>query len=183
MGFEMGKKPTWNPEFEVHSIAVEGAPPEESGCALASVVKSQLELHANRSVTVRCRTCTTLQSCGSKQQVKNNEMKGECIKGDCQKAQGTKVWADGDKYIGKWKKGKKDGYGAYIFANGEKYQGKWKKGKKDGKGTYTYANGEKYKGPWKKDNKDGKGTYTYPNDNEYDVWYKLDRLEVESKKP
>ena len=183
MGFELGKKSSWNPQFEVHSIAVEGAPPDESGCALASVVKHQLELHANRSVTVRCRTCTTLQSCGDQQQVKNNEMEGKCIKGDCRNSQGTKVWADGDKYVGTWKKGKPNGQGAYIFANGEKYQGTWKKDKKDGKGTYTYANGEKYRGPWKNDKKSGQGTYTYPNGDVYDVRYKEDRLEEEKEKP
>ena len=166
MGFEM-KKSKWNPKFEVHSIAVEGAPPDESGCALASVVKSQLELHAKRSVTVWCKTCATLQSCGPKQEVEKKSPKAKCIKGSCRHGQGTKVWADGNKYHGTWKKGKPNGRGTMTWANGEEYQGSWKKGKMDGMGTYTYANGEKYRGHWKK-GKMGLGTHTDPNG---DVWY------------
>ena len=40
--------------------------------------------------------------------------------------------------------------GTYIYANGDKYVGKWKKGFRHGKGIFTYANGEIEEGIWKK---------------------------------
>ena len=73
--------------------------------------------------------------------------------------QGTYTYANGDKYIGEWKKHKYNGQGTYIYANGDKYAGEWKKDKynspdnlreRDGQGTYIYANGDKYVGEWKK---------------------------------
>jgi len=175
MGIQM-RKSKWNPQFEVHSIAVKGAPRHESGCALASEVKSQLELHADRSVTVRCRPCTTLQACGPKQHVKKKEMEGKCIKGNCRLGQGTKTWANGNKYQGTWKRGKPHGQGTWTYANGEKYHGTWKKGKMNRRGTYTWANGEKYQGGWKNSKMNGHGTHTDPNGDVYDVEYEEDHL-------
>ena len=110
MGYEMWKKSSWNPwnpEFEVRSITVKGVPDDESGCALASVVKYRLEHKAKRPVTVWCRPCTTLQSCGDKQEVKKKEMEAECIEGDCQNGQGTKLWANDEEYEGQWKERRK----------------------------------------------------------------------------
>ena len=37
----------------------------------------------------------------------------------------------------------------FTYANGEKYDGEWKDGKKHGRGVLTCANGEKYDGEWK----------------------------------
>ena len=59
-----------------------------------------------------------------------------------------------------------DGYtgqGTYTWANGEKYVGEWKDGKRNGQGTYTYASGNKYVGQWMNSMKHGQGTYTYPD--------------------
>ena len=50
----------------------------------------------------------------------------ECIKGDCI-----------------------DGYGTYTYANGSKYVGEYKDGKRNGLGTYTFAKGIVDKGIWK----------------------------------
>jgi len=50
----------------------------------------------------------------------------ECIKGDCI-----------------------NGYGTYTYANGSKYVGEWKDGKKHGQGTYTSQDGTKGKGEFK----------------------------------
>jgi len=172
MGLEMRSK--WNPQFEVRSITVEGANRNQSGCALASVVKYQLELHAKRLVTVRCRTCTTLQSCGPKQEVEKKEMEGKCIKGDCRNGQGTKTYANGEKYQGTWKKGKRNGQGTWTYANGEKYQGQWKKDKMNGLGTYTWANGEKYRGGWKNNKMNTRGTHTDPYGDVYYVAHEED---------
>ena len=177
MGNEIREKSTWNPKFEVRSIAVEGARAHESGCALASEVKDQLELYAKRPVTVWCRACTTLQACRDTQHVKKKGAKGKCIEGDCRNGQGTKTWANGEKYQGHWKNGEPDGQGTHTYASSNKYQGGWKNGLKNGQGTFTFANGDIYQGQWKNDKKDGQGTYTWANGEKYQGKYKKDKID------
>ena len=178
MGKKIMKKSTWNPQFEVFSITVDRAPPHESGCALASVVKYQLELYAKRPVTVWCRPCTTLQSCGSKEQVEKTMIRGRCIvygrntRTKCKKGFGYMTWEDGSQYSGSWKKGKMHGNGTYTYADGEIYRGDWKNGLRDGQGTSTDADGEKYQGGWKNNFMDGQGTYTYADGAEYQGGWK-----------
>jgi len=97
----------------------------------------------------------------------------------------------GDKYIGGWKKNKKDGrgkyfylannknkgdvysgqyvkddmngHGTYIWSNGDKYLGEWKNNKPNGQGTYIWIKGDKYVGEYKDNKRNGQGTYTYAN--------------------
>ena len=69
---------------------------------------------------------------------------------------GTLKYANGDKYVGEVKEGKKDGYGNYIFSLGDKYVGEFNNDKANGKGTYTHlANnrnkGDQYIGEFKND--------------------------------
>ena len=78
-------------------------------------LKSRLEVHARRPVTVWCRPCTTLQSCGEKQQVEEKRMETTCI-GNCQNGQGTLFWANGDVYEGQWKNHRRNGQGAMSYA-------------------------------------------------------------------
>ena len=172
MGQEMQKQPTWNPEFEVRSIAVKGSPPNESGCALTSEVKFQLELHAKRWVTVWCKLCTTLQSCGDKKQVEEKEIMGECTEGDCRNGQGTLTYANAHKYQGEFKNGFQDGWGTKTWSNGNIYRGEWKNDKKEGQGTFTWANGNKYQGEFKNGHKEGQGTFTWANGNTYQGEFK-----------
>ena len=40
-------------------------------------------------------------------------------------------------------------FGTYTSANGDKYVGEFKDGKKNGKGTYTYTSGTAQEGIWK----------------------------------
>ena len=174
MGVQIWRKSSWNPQFEVRSIAVEGAPPHESGCALASEVKYQLELHARRTVTVWCRNCTTLQACGDKQEVEKKRVKAKCIEGNCRNGQGTYTWANGDTYQGEWKNGKMDGQGTHTDADGANYQGEWKNDLKEGQGTYTWANGDTYQGQYKNGLQDGQGTYTFANGDTYHGDWKKD---------
>jgi S1-C subfamily serine protease len=68
--------------------------------------------------------------------------------------QGTYIFADGDKYIGDWKDGKKHGQGTYIWGDksewaGDRYVGEFQNDEKNGQGTYFYANGTKDEGVWK----------------------------------
>eukprot|EP00434_Breviolum_minutum_P028025 symbB.v1.2.024793.t1/scaffold2372.1/size80857/3 len=120
-----------------------------------------------RPVTVWCRPCMTLQSCGSKQQVEKNIIKGRCFYRKCKKGLGYMTWEDGSQYSSDWKKGKMHGNGTYTYADGEIYQGGWKNGLRDGQGNSTHANGEKYQGGWKSDFMDGQGTYTYADGAQY----------------
>ena len=65
------------------------------------------------------------------------------------KCQGTFTVTSGNKYVGEWKDGKRNGQGTFTFANGDKYVGEYKNGKQNGQGTYTFANGTKSVGVWK----------------------------------
>ena len=42
---------------------------------------------------------------------------------------GIETWADGRKYVGAYKNGRKDGEGVFEWPNGIKYFGSWMKGK------------------------------------------------------
>jgi len=52
----------------------------------------------------------------------------------------------GNKYVGEWKKGKRNGYGTGFYPRkGERYKGGWKNGKPNGQGTHIHY-GSKYVG-------------------------------------
>jgi len=61
---------------------------------------------------------------------------------------GTYTYANGDKYAGEWKDGKKHGQGTGAWANGH-YVGEFRGGKRHGQGTYTFADGRIKEGIWK----------------------------------
>ena len=60
--------------------------------------------------------------------------------------QGTFTWANGDKYEGEHKNGKKNGQGTFTWVDGNKYVGEYKDDKKNGWGTFTSADGKIKKG-------------------------------------
>ena len=74
---------------------------------------------------------------------------------------GTVTFTNGDKYVGEFKDGKKNGQGTYTWPDGDKYVGEHKDGKKNGQGTYTFASGNKYVGEYKDGKRDGQGTLTF----------------------
>ena len=49
----------------------------------------------------------------------------------------------------------------YNRADGSKYEGSYKEGKKHGTGTYTWIDGSKYEGLWRDNKISGTGTYTW----------------------
>ena len=53
----------------------------------------------------------------------------------------TKIYDNGDKYIGQFLSGEKHGQGFYFYLNGNQYVGKWRNDKRYGRGTYIYKNG------------------------------------------
>ena len=60
------------------------------------------------------------------------------------------VYADGDKYVGEFKDGNKNGQGTYIYANGNTYVGEFKDDERNGQGVFYAANGSiKQSGIWK----------------------------------
>ena len=80
---------------------------------------------------------------------------------------GTYTFADGDKYVGEYKDGKRNGQGTYTAANGNKYAGEFKDDKRNGQGTYTFASGNKYVGEFKDGYASGQGTYFYLADDQW----------------
>ena len=82
----------------------------------------------------------------------------DCISGNCENREGTYAYADGGKYIGQWKDGKRYGQGTFTTSKGNKYIGQWKDGKMDGQGTFTSSKGNKYGGQWKDGKMHGRGT-------------------------
>ena len=81
----------------------------------------------------------------------------------------------GDKYVGEFNDDKKNGQGTYTFADGDKYVGESKDDKKNGQGTFTFANGEKYVGEYKDDKYNGQGTYTFADGEKYVGEFKDDK--------
>ena len=93
---------------------------------------------------------------------------GQCISGDCENGYGTRTWKwahKGEKYVGEWKFGMRNGQGINIYGNGpnkgDEYVGEWKNDRPHGQGTYTYERGDKYVGEFKNGNMNGQGTYTW----------------------
>ena len=96
---------------------------------------------------------------------------------------GTYTWADGNKYVGKWQDGRRNGQGTLTYANGTKYVGKWKNGGRHGLGRAYATNDAVYKeGTWANNQlfrphtvmNDGFGTFTYANGNKYVGEYRED---------
>jgi len=67
---------------------------------------------------------------------------------------GTNTYANGDKYVGEHREGKRHGQGTYTFGpssqwRGDKYVGEFRDNESHGQGTYTFANGRIKEGIWK----------------------------------
>jgi hypothetical protein len=57
-------------------------------------------------------------------------------------------YSSGEKYIGEWKDGERNGKGITSFSNGNEYIGEWKNGKKNGEGTNKFSDGKLIKEIW-----------------------------------
>jgi len=74
----------------------------------------------------------------------------------------------GNKYIGKWKLGKREGEGLLFDNDGNLiYDGDWKNDLKDGNGIYYYEDSTRYIGQWNKDKKQGLGKFIVPDKGYY----------------
>jgi len=72
-----------------------------------------------------------------------------------------------NRYEGDFKDDKRDGKGISYYNNGNRYEGDYKHGKKEGKGILYYTNGEKYEGNFKDGKKEGKGIFYFKNGDKY----------------
>ena len=80
---------------------------------------------------------------------------------------GTYTYASGNKYVGEFRDGTKNGQGTYTFVSGNKYAGEFRDGKYHGQGTYTHADGNKYVGEFRDGKYHGHFTVTYADGNKY----------------
>jgi len=89
---------------------------------------------------------------------------------------GSKTFPDGDKYVGEWKDGVRNGQGIFTFGKGkhegDKFVGEYKDGVRNGQGTYTWTNGQKYVGEWKDEKENGQGTMSLSNGEKFVGEYK-----------
>ena len=89
---------------------------------------------------------------------------------------GSKTYPDGDKYVGDWKDGVRNGQGIFTFGKGkhegDKFVGEYKDGVRNGQGTYTWTNGQKYVGEWKDEKENGQGTMSLSNGEKFVGEYK-----------
>ena len=89
---------------------------------------------------------------------------------------GVKTYANGDKYDGEWKDGKKHGRGVFTWPSGSKYDGEYKDDYFNGRGVFTWPNGVKYDGEWKDNKKNGRGMETWADGRKYVGEYKDDKM-------
>ncbi len=68
---------------------------------------------------------------------------GQCVAGDCQGGLGGFIYENGDKYIGEFKNGKREGVGYLMRADGMIYEGYFKDDKEDICGSLTLETGDK----------------------------------------
>ncbi|KAL8918481.1 MAG: hypothetical protein Q9172_005404 [Xanthocarpia lactea] len=75
---------------------------------------------------------------------------------------GTKIYSNGDAYIGNWVSDKKSGYGTMAYSSGDTYEGNWEHDEPNGEGKMVYGSTKNvYVGGWKKGRRFGKGVMTY----------------------
>ena len=74
-----------------------------------------------------------------------------------------KEYENGNKYIGQFVNGKREGYGIRYFSKGGKYDGHWKNGLAEGKGIEYYQNGDRFEGDYHEDEEHGQGVYYFKN--------------------
>lgn len=90
--------------------------------------------------------------------------------------------SNGDRYIGQWGGGKKEGVGRYTFGgSGDFYDGEFHKDRANGMGIYYHSNGNIYKGQWENDMRCGRGTYNFANGSRYTGHWHDNRIHLKGK--
>jgi hypothetical protein len=78
---------------------------------------------------------------------------------------GTRKFANGDVYVGRYYKGQRVGQGKLFFANGDLYSGSWENDLFHGFGRYYYSNSIALQGSYENGMKQGKFKLQHPNGN------------------
>ena len=78
------------------------------------------------------------------------EGKGTLVGGKASGGHWIVEWANGNRYEGDFRDGKRHGRGTYTWADGARYEGDYHNGKPHGQGTLTFATGNRYEGRWRK---------------------------------
>jgi hypothetical protein len=75
---------------------------------------------------------------------------------------GSFVYDNGQKYVGQYKNGKRNGIGTFTW-DGHKYVGQFEDDDFKGRGTLIYADGSRYFGQFLSDKSEGQGVYFSPS--------------------
>jgi len=86
---------------------------------------------------------------------------------DKQTGVGSKVWIEGDRYVGNWDNNRRYGYGVYTWPSGSMYDGYWKT-VMHGYGCYVWYDGRVYEGEWNNGCMQGRGVFKFPDGCLYD---------------
>lgn len=90
---------------------------------------------------------------------------------------GTSQLSDGDRFVGEFRNGKRNGQGTYTWGNGNRYVGDFVDDKIQGQGTFTFKDGAKYVGPFVNEKRNGRGTYSWADGNVYVGEFANDKIE------
>ena len=74
-------------------------------------------------------------------------------------SKGMLSYHTGEKYIGGFKHGIRDGHGTFLTSKGGKYIGNWEDGKYHGLGSMIMPNSLRWVGEWKEGKRDGQGAF------------------------
>jgi hypothetical protein len=80
---------------------------------------------------------------------------------------GTRIFPNGNKYVGEYRNGKRNGQFTVTYSNGSTYVGEFRDDSKSGQGTETFPNGEKYIGEYRDDKRNGQGMEILPTGEKY----------------
>lgn len=100
-----------------------------------------------------------------------------CIDGNCSNGYGTYSWANGQKYIGEFRKGRFHGLGRMFLPEGQEYSGYYKNGMRHGRGIHKWPSGEYYDGEWHANAQSGWGEQIFPNGQRHEGYYRSGMME------
>ena len=90
---------------------------------------------------------------------------------------GVLTVADGKRYDGEFRNGKKHGHGTLILPGGARYEGEFCNDERHGHGTYTLADGQYYEGEFRNNARHGSGTQTWQSGQRYEGEFQDGKLE------
>jgi hypothetical protein len=73
---------------------------------------------------------------------------------------GSYFYDDGQKYVGQFNNGQRNGLGIFTWPSGQKYTGRFENGDFQGRGTLIYDDGSSYFGQFLADKREGQGVYS-----------------------